>query len=473
MNQLFPKLRFINAYILTFFHRQSSNLKNPKQIFAVFFLLIFLITVIIVIKQNSFQKAYLIEGIVGTFRQEDLPESVTNLLSSSLIAVDKTGQPQGELVESWAVSEDAKIFTFKLKDNLVWTNGEKIKASDIDLQILDVEMQAIDERTLQFKLADAFSPFPTLLVKPVFKKGSRIGTGPYKINKIQKDQIFVKRLVLNSSDRALPEIVIRFYPSERIAKDALKLGEVQSLLGVNDLKDLQNQVNLTTLSKTNYNQIVTIFYNTKDPILSDENLRLALSYSSPAIPQEKEANTSLPANNWAFNSDVKNYLDNEEQAKLSLKKVQNVEKLKQSKDPVVTLTATSSLEPIGQMVVDSWNKLGIKTVLRVESGIPQNFQALLIAQNIPSDPDQYSLWHSTQAQTNISQFSNPRIDKDLEDARKTNDLKVRLNRYQDFQKTLLDHAPATFLYFPKYNLVYMKKIEPQFQKVTSMQLNFN
>jgi len=96
---------------------------------------------------------------------------------------------------------------------------------------------------------------------------------------------------------------------------------------------------------------------------------------------------------------------------------------------------------------------------------------LLIAQNIPADPDQYSLWHSTQTQTNISQISNPRIDKDLEDGRKATDSAVRKARYQDFQKVLLDHAPATFLYFPKYNVVMLKKAQPNLEKVLNLQLN--
>ena len=100
----------------------------------------------------------------------------------------------------------------------------------------------------------------------------------------------------------------------------------------------------------------------------------------------------------------------------------------------------------------------------------QNFQALLITQKIPSDPDQYSLWHSTQSETNISKFSSPRVDKDLEDGRKISDLETRKQKYQDFQKVLLDHAPATFLYFPKYKVIYLKKIEIDLMKILDLQI---
>jgi peptide/nickel transport system substrate-binding protein len=219
-------------------------------------------------------------------------------------------------------------------------------------------------------------------------------------------------------------------------------------------------------SRPNYKQLVTIFYNTKDPILSDENFRLGLSFASPAIQGEEEAFTSIPSTSWAFNKDVKDYLNNPTQAQASLKKVKN------GRDTIVVLTATSFLKNVGEAIVSEWNKQGIKSVLRVESGVPQNFQALLITQNIPQDPDQYALWHSTQAQTNISGVSLPRVDKDLEDGRKTSNIETRKARYVDFQKVLLDHSPATFLYFPKFNVVYMKKIEKPLLEVLQLQLPY-
>ena len=63
------------------------------------------------------------------------------------------------------------------------------------------------------------------------------------------------------------------------------------------------------------------------------------------------------------------------------------------------------------------------------------------------DPDQYTLWHSGQM-NNITNYKNLRIDKLLEDGRQTVDIQSRIKIYADFQKYLLDDAPATFLYFP-------------------------
>ena len=209
---------------------------------------------------------------------------------------------------------------------------------------------------------------------------------------------------------------------------------------------------------------MTIFYNTSDKILADKNLRLALSFAAPSIKNETAAVSSIPPDSWAFNPDVRDYLDNPSQAKLYLSKVKDVKK-----DQVV-LTATQSLQGVGQEVVSAWNAQGINASLKVESGIPQNFQALLIAQDIPLDPDQYSLWQSTQTDTNISKESSPRIDKDLEEGRKVTDINKRKADYADFQKVLLDESPATFLYFPQYNVTYLKKSEDDLKKVFNIQL---
>ncbi len=445
--------------------RAVLRLKANKMVLSAIALLLLLAGYFLLIYKDGLFKPSVSEGVVGTYTENDLPESVTGLLSQSLIKIDKNGTPRGDLVASWETDKDAKNYTFKLKNNLRWSDGTQLKASDLDLKLpSDVTTEVKDDKTLLFKINESFSPFPAMLTKPVLKLNSNLGTGLYKIVEVKKDSIFVKKIRLRADRKDLPDVVFRFYPSEKIAKNALRIGEVQSLVGISEIEDLKKDKTLSLWSKTNYNQIVTIFYNTKDAILSDDNFRLTLSFAAPSLKEETEAVTSIPPGSWAFNPSVKDYLDNPEQAENYWGRVKN------GKDQTVVLTATSSLKATGERVVEAWRKNGINAELRVESGIPQNFQALLIAQNIPSDPDQYSLWHSTQTQTNISKVSNPRIDKDLEDGRKSADLDIRKARYQDFQKVLLDHSPATFLYFSKYNVVYLKKIENNLKKVLNLQL---
>lgn len=457
-------MSFWIGYILTF-------LKRKKWPVLIVLAVVALIALAGYFYFRMDKQAKVKEGIVGTHEERDLPDVVLNLLSKPLVKIDKSGNPVPELAESWEVSEEGKVYKVKLKPDLTWSDGTQVKASEIYISIPDVQINAVDERTLEFKLVEAFSPFPTLLNKPILKKApvefgfELVGVGPYQVLNLKKDGPFVKKIEFGILDKEFPEVTITFFPNEKIAKTALKLGEVQSLLGVIEPDD----VNFNNLSKkeiTNFNQLVTIFLNTEDPILSDENLRLALAFGAPEMANVEIAKTSLSPHSWAFNPGVKDFLNNEPKAKESLKKVEK------GKEETITLTVTSSLSGVGEKVVEAWNKLGLKVVLRVESGTPQNFQALLITQNIPADPDQYSLWHSTQkSSTNISKVSSPRIDKDLEDGRKIADVEMRKQKYQDFQRILLDQAPAIFLYFPKYEVVYMKKVEGDLDKVLPIQLS--
>ncbi|MCL5409553.1 MAG: hypothetical protein M1607_01685, partial [Patescibacteria group bacterium] len=213
-----------------------------------------------------------------------------------------------------------------------------------------------------------------------------------------------------------------------------------------------------------YNKLVAIFYNTKDPILSDKNLRKALNCVAPNVTDEERIQSPIPKTSWAFSDETKGCIDDLAQAKSYFAKVQN------GKDSTITLVTTPNLSAVGEQVVTAWKSLGMNTVLRVESGIPQNFQALLIAQTVPKDPDQYALWHSTQTTTNLSQLKSDRIDKDLEDGRKTTDNQVRKDRYADFQKLLIEDPPATFLYFDKMNIVYRQNIANQLKKVINYQI---
>lgn len=446
--------------------------RHRKFIFLVTLsILVFvLITYYFFIKNVDFFASLISEGVVGTYTEENLPKVVTNLLSKSLIKVDKSGLPQPDLASGFEANKEASKYILTLKQGEYWLDGSVIKAQDFDITIPDVKVHILNDQKISLELADSFSPLPILLNKPVFKRGSLIGTGPYFIDKIEKNQIFIKKITLKSSKKNLPKVIIRFYPNEKIAKNALSIGEVSSLIGLSDVSDLVGQKPFKSASAVNYTRLVTIFYNTKDAILSDRNFRLALSFAAPSIKQEVEAKTSIPPISWAFNADVKDFLDNPDQARVYFNKV------KQGKDSTITLTVTTTLQDVGQKIVNEWTKNGIKAVMRVESGIPQNFQALLIAQDIPIDPDQYSLWHSTQNKTNISQYNSlnqysPRIDKDLEDGRKATDIEVRKAKYQDMQKVLLDDAPATFLYFPKYNVIYFRKVEDSLRKVINLQLS--
>lgn len=449
--------------------------RNKKEL-TLFFIAIFLISFFLFkIRPAIFISRTISEGIIGTYQKHDLPESITRLLSEPLVSFDKNGRVKPNLVTGWEVNNDAKKFTFKLKKDLYWNDGSPLRSKDLEFPIPDVQASFPDDHTIVFDLKDSYSPFPSLLTKPIFKKDTLIGVGKYKVERLDLSRVFIAKITLSPKQADLPKVIIRFYPNEKIAQTAFSIGEIQSLFGVSDTSPLGGNPQAKIKQKVIYNKIVSILYNTKDPLLSNRSFRQALSYSAPNIPGEVEAKTSLSPNSWAYTTDVNDYHSNIKEAKEALSRAKSSagnELLKKE----ITLTTTPQFESVGKKVVDSWNNMGIKAILRIESGIPQNFQALLIAQSIPEDPDQYSLWHSTQTQTNLTKYStqccpaSARVDKDLEDGRRFLKEEERKEKYIDFQKALSEDSPATFLYFPKFSVIYLKKIEDNLNKVLEIQL---
>ncbi len=407
-------------------------------------------------------------GFIGTYQEHDLPKEVTRLLSQSLVEEGGDGRIHGKLAAGWDTNNDATVFKFKLKDNLTWADNSQIKAQDLAISIPNVEITSPDDKTIQFNLKESYSPLPSLLTKPVFKKNSLIGTGPYKISKIEKSRIFITKIELESTKGDLPKIFIRFYPNEKVAITGFNLGEVQALFGYTNLKAFLGNPGVGLRQKTDYSKVVNILFNTKDNLLSNRSLRQALGYATPKIENEQEANNPYPPYHWAYNPDSKKYLANPAETKSAMERAKaNIpdDKLKGGE---LILTSTSNLEGVANKIVAAWKELGFDAKIRIEEGIAQNFQSLLITQSIPLDPDQYSLWHATQTKTNLTKYDSKRADKDLEDGRRIITEEERKQKYFDFQRSLLEDAPAIFLYFPKYNIAYLKKKEALLNKILSL-----
>lgn len=447
-------LRKIRLPVLIAWHYVK---RNRKLILGVSLLVIILMSLQLRFHFFSSPSAIRI-GLVGTYQEHDLPKELTELASVGLVKIDQDGRVKQNLVDEWEANNDATEFKFKLKENLRWFDNTLVKASDLEFNIPNTEVSFPDDKTIQFKLKEPYSPLPSLLTKPVFKKGTLLGIGPYRITKIEKSRIFITKITLQANDPKLPEIYVRFYPNESVAVTGFNLGEVQALLGLSNPKLLTTNSLIGAKQKTDYSKIVTILFQTQDLLLKNRSLRQALAYQTPEIKGEEVANNPYPSNSWVYNSDSKKYLSNSKEAKAALERAKS--NLPDDKlNSELILTATPNLEEVGKIVVAAWKDLGFDAKVRVESGIPQNFQALLITQSIPVDPDQYFLWHATQVKTNLAKYDSKRVDKDLEDGRKLTAEDERRAKYFDFQKTLLEDAPAVFLYFPKYNVVYLKKVE--------------
>lgn len=387
-------------------------------------------------------------GYVGTYTLETIPTEVLSLATQSLVAVDHSGKPIPSLASHWTVSGDGKTYVVFLKDNLRWHDGTPVDAKDITIAIENVQITALNNKAIEFKLPNPIASFPTALDKPVFKSKSFYGTEEFRISQIEKSEEVIQKIKMSPKHKGLPRVEMNFYQTEDQLINAIKIGQVKCA-SVANAKIFENWPNLDVERNVATGEIVAIFYNTEDPTLASKELRQALSYAiNKSAFDGTVAISPISHTSWAFSEEVKRYDYNTGRAKELLSK-------SQVKSPHITLSVVGGFVDLAKMIQKDWQDLGVEVEIKEEKTIPQNFQALLALDKIPPDPDQYGLWHSTQRGTNLTRYKDVKIDKLLEDARIAQDEEKRKELYFDFQKFLTEDAPITLLYHPyKYQVAY-------------------
>lgn len=381
-------------------------------------------------------------GLTGRYEPDSLPPLIQDLVGQGLTHIGEDGTVEPALASSWNTSDKGKTWTFTLAKDKTWQDGERITSSDIVYEFTDVAIEKPDDSTIIFKLENPFGAFPSVVSRPLFKKGL-LGTGEWRVEKLSISGTYTQQLVLKN--QIGDKKIYKFFPSEERTKLAFKLGEVDQIQGLFNSEPFNNWKTTTVESKVDQNRIVAIFLNTQDQILSEKTVRQAMAYAIDKEPLGERAISPISSTSWAFNSQVKNYGYSQARAKELLDDAPDG-----SLDSVeFTLYTSPTLLSVAESVVKNWNEVGLKSKVQVVSGIPTDYQAFMVIFDIPRDPDQYVLWHSTQTGTNISKYQNPRIDKLLEDGRIAVDLETRKGIYLDFQRFLLEDSPAIFLYHPK------------------------
>ena len=502
---------------LRFYYRFLVHLitRRYRQIFLLsIFFLVLLITVrflsisffpdIFSQVTAKINKASFNEGVVGSvstlnpvYASTLAEEEINSLVFRGLTRIDDDGSVVLDLAESFERESSTK-YIFTLKRDLYWHDGQEITSDDVVHTIKltqnpnppspfasnfkGVKVTKIDNYTVEFILNEALSPFiqnTTLGIVPEhisLEKYRPIGSGDFKVTNIFEDKIVLESDYLN--------LAFKLYKSKEDALLSMKLGEIDGLGGLSffELNELSAWPNLKIFSSNLAQRQIVLFMNLNDDLLKEKRFRQLLSKatSKELVTQILPgfsliiSETSLPLKSWADNS-FKNPIQFDiDEAKKDLDalgwKLDGEIRKNSEEELNITITTTQDpeLDRVLDRIKDNWVALGIKVeVLKLESielrekAIPErDFQVLLSVQQLGVDPDQYSIWHSSQINDgNITGLQSDKIDKILEDGRKIFKREERKDSYAKFNRILADEAPAIFLYYPKYFWIVNKKIE--------------
>lgn len=386
-------------------------------------------------------------GVTGRYNTDTMPDYILGEISGGLTKINESKYPEPSIASSWQTPDKGKTWIFTIAEDAIWQDGKKVVSEDISYNFSNVEVERIDEKTISFSLKDPFVAFPSVVSKPIFKKGL-LGTGDWKVDGVSLVAGNISKLTI-VNDKGNKKIY-KFYPTTDRTVLAFKLGEIDQISRASSPVPFDKWGNVRIEEIDNFEQTVTIFFSARDADLFEKSLRQSLAY---AIDKKSfnaiRSLSSISPNSWAYNPQVKTYDYDVDRAN------ELIEELIDKKEtPKIKLVSTPPLLPVAEKIAEFWKAVGIETSVQVSSVIPDEYQSFLATFDIPKDPDQYSFWHSTQKETNITSYGSPRIDKLLEDGRAELNIEDRKKIYLDFQRFLAEDSPAVFLYHPKnYNII--------------------
>lgn len=431
-----PNLRYTLRLISAFFKRFKVLIIIGIALGVLFFVVLSFLLPILSGRGTQ------IIGVTGRYTVSTLPNQILSKIGDGLTKLDADGSVTTGLAISWETPDKGKTWIFKLNPEIVWQDGKKITSSSLNYQFSDVTVENPDAETIVFKLQNPYSAFPSVVSKPAFKKGL-LGTGEWEVINLSLAGSYVDQITLVNPQKQ--KIIYKFYPTEERTKLAFQMGAVNEIHNIFVPTPFDTWKMVKIDKNYNKGEYVAVFFNTQDKVFADKNVRQALSY---AIKKdaflENRAISPISLDSWAYNPQVKLYNYDPGKAKSTLsnlpEEVLNGLEINLATVPVLLKTA--------EEIAKDWEAVGVKTKVQVVSAIPNEYQAFLAIFDIPDDPDQYSIWHSTQTGTNITHYQNPRIDKLLEDGRSQINIEERKRTYLDFQKYLVEDAPSAILYYP-------------------------
>lgn len=433
-------LRRLFWYISTYLSRYKKLI-----LITVSFSLIFSVFVFYFWPRLPHPKPVTYISVVGNYSSINLPPLVNKIVDANFFDIDANQNLTPHLAKTIETLEDGKTYIITLRDNLFWPDGSLVKSEEIQIPIPKVELSFPNEKQIKFNLPEPFSPFPLVLETPIINEQGQTPTG-FTVSITQTTNGQLKNVLIENEFK---KIIIKTFSSQNQSLTSFKLGEVDAVYGLKNKPEDLGTLNIKTEEFVDYQNIVTLFFNTKNPLLSDKNIRQAIAYLIEDKNQQNEnALTSIHKQSWVYNPLIKNYDYEPSKGKQLL-----ADNLSEENRPLnLEISTLPEFISLADSFKEQLSDYGINLTVRVVNNPDSNFQLFLGQFTIPSDPDQYVYWHSTQ-KTNITGLNSQKIDLLLEEGRTVIDLKERKKIYLEFQKSLAEELPALFLYYPKsYNL---------------------
>jgi len=375
------------------------------------------------------------EGMIGSpnlinpiLATSDVDRDLTKLIFSGLMKQDENNQLVPDLASGYTIDASQTTYTFELRDNLRWQDGEPITAQDVVFTIANIKnpeykspfknsfngvtVQAINDQTVQFKLEKPFTPFLSILTIGILPEhlwysipafGANlakfnikpVGSGPYKFKSLTRESNgSIKSYSLEAYEdyylnkAYIKDLNFKFYPDFLTAVTALQNKNIDGLSYLP--KEYKEEIKNSKIELHNlqFPQYTALFFNPKNNnLLNNNSFRQALSLAvdKQRILDEvlyddgQIIDTPILPGMLGYDSNIKTKTYNPDKAKeildgLDWKMPEDGEFRTQTKDDesveltvkITTIDQTENVK-IASIIQEDWQNIGIKTDLDIVS----------------------------------------------------------------------------------------------------------
>ncbi len=449
-------------------------------------------------------------NLIAMIAGDGASSAIAGQIFNSLLKYDENLEFEGDLAESWEVSKDYKTIRFNLKPQKKWSDDHPITCKDVlftwkavthpdtrtpygsDYQLVS-SAECTNDYQFIAKYNEPYAPaletwaslhiLPEHLLKNedinnTYFSLNPVGSNYYTLDswvtgqqlklKANPNAIHGKPLIDNKVSRIIPDLSSQFMELIAGNIDLMSINPIQYSRVFPNRSELNNKINLYKEMGNGY----TYFgFNLNKKPFDDINIRKAISY---AIDRQEIIDGVLLGLGEEITSPYKpgTYWENKNIKKLSFNPQKAKELLEKSgyrlnnniyeKDGIplsfeILTNQNKQREMTAVLIQRRLQDIGIDVSIRViewasfvnrfiKTG---EFQAVVLGWSLSLDPDQYSIWHSSQqgpGQFNFIGYSNKTVDDLLEKGRRELNKEKRKAIYDEFSSILYEDQPIVYLY---------------------------
>ncbi len=419
-----------------------------------------------------------VEGVAGTWERINplfapgnrVDEDLSRLVFAGLTRLGADGTVMPDLAESWDVTPDGRTWTFRLRRDLRWHDGESLTAADVVFTVgliqdsgfqgsgelanlwAGVTATAENQFTVVFHLAAPFSPFlarnttlgilprhllddvtPAEMPRSTFNSRP-VGAGPYRLASINSEQAELTAFSGYHAGRPqIDTLRIRFYSDLGTAAEGLRLGALNGLLipeGHGSLVAELGAVSGATVEARVTSAYLILYLNNARHPFNEAGVRRAISL---AIDRDAALNaayqgsavassSAIAPGSWAYTSQYDRLGRDLRLARELLAEAgwePNPSSGVLTREGVefrflIRTDNTPAHLAVASEVAAQLNDVGIRAtvastsfaVLRRDFLAQRQYDAALAIWEQGADPDPYSGWHSSENGTAGLNFAN-------------------------------------------------------------------